>query len=145
MSVPSLHLVCPQCDKTNRLPAERLAEQPRCGACGAPLFVGAPLELTAGRFDRHVTGTELPIVIDFWALWCGPCRMMAPAFAEVAAALEPAARFAKVNTEVETALATRFGIRSIPTLLILKNGREVARQSGAMDARQLAQWVRSRI
>ena len=141
MSSESIHIVCPRCHKTNRLPTLRLTEQPKCGQCGESLFNGTPTELGTTQFDAHADRTELPLIIDFWAPWCGPCRMMGPAFAQVTAELEPRARFVKVNTEIETALANRFGIRSIPTLLVMKQGREVARQSGAMDARQLRQWV----
>lgn len=141
MPAETLHLVCPHCHKTNRLPSARLKEQPNCGQCGKALFTGAPTELNANQFDLHAARTELPIIIDFWAPWCGPCRMMGPAFAQATAQLEPRARFIKINTENETALASRFGIRSIPTLMIMKDGREITRQAGAMDARQLAQWV----
>ncbi len=141
MSDP-LHLVCPHCDKTNRLPAARLAEHPRCGACREPLFTGHPLELTANNFDRHLQGSDLPMVVDFWAPWCGPCRSMAPAYAQAAAELEPAVRLAKLNTDDAQAVAGRYGIRSIPTLIVFKGGQEIARQSGALPAGALTDWIR---
>ena len=144
MSDP-LHVVCPHCDAVNRLPAERLAENPNCGQCRKPLFAGAPLDLTAANFDRHIGRSDLPVVVDFCAPWCGPCRSMAPAFASAAGELEPAVRLAKVDTEDQQQLAARFNIRSIPTLAIFRNGREIARQSGAVDAATLRRWVQSHV
>jgi len=136
-----LQIVCPHCEAINRLPANRLGEGGRCGRCKHPLFEGRPLDLTSGNFRKQVDQTDIPLVVDFWAPWCGPCRMMAPAFAEAAQTLEPHVRLAKVNTEEEQALAGAFAIRSIPTLVIFKNGRELARQAGAMSSSQLQSWI----
>ena len=144
MSDP-LHVVCPHCDAVNRLPTARLAEKPVCGKCGKTLFAGQPVDLNAGNFDRHIERSDLPVVVDFWAPWCGPCRTMAPTFARAAGELEPAVRLAKVDTEGEQQLAARFNIRSIPTLAIFRNGREIARQSGAVDAATLRRWVQSHL
>jgi thioredoxin 2 len=139
-----LIVVCPHCHAANRVPAERLADGGTCGKCKGRLFEAEPAELDADSFDKHVGRSDLPVVVDFWAPWCGPCRMMAPAFAQAARQLEPRYRLVKVNTEEEQALAARFGIRSIPTLAIFKGGREVARQAGAMDAAGLARWIQSK-
>ncbi|MGE5384732.1 MAG: thioredoxin TrxC [Betaproteobacteria bacterium] len=140
-----LHIVCPHCDAINRLATERLTDHPVCGQCKQPLFTGHPLELAAANFDRHIGRSDLPVVVDFWAPWCGPCRAMAPAFAQAAAQLEPRARLVKVNTESEPALAERFAIRSIPTLAIFRQGREIARQAGAVDVSTLLRWIKPHI
>lgn len=141
MSDESLHVVCPHCNATNRVPAARLADGARCGQCKQPLFAAQSMTLNAGNFDRHVGASDIPVVVDFWAPWCAPCRMMAPAFEQAAAQLEPQARLARLNTEEAPAIAGRFGIRSIPTLIVFRKGQEAARQSGAMDLGGLLRWV----
>jgi len=135
-------VVCPGCQSPNRIPAARLADAPRCGKCKKPLFSGRPIKLGDRTFDQHLSRSDLPLVVDFWAPWCGPCKMMAPYFEQAAAELEPRVRFAKVNTDENPILAQRYGISSIPTTAVFKNGREVARQAGAMNLPQLVQWLR---
>ena len=138
-----LRLVCPHCHTVNRVLRERLGPGANCGSCKEPLLGTHPIELSASNFDRHIESDELPVVVDFWAPWCGPCRMMAPAYEQAAVEFSSQARIAKVDTEAEPTLAARFGIRSIPTLIAFRNGREVARQSGAMDLPGLRRWIRA--
>lgn len=136
------HIGCARCGATNRVPTERLGDNPVCGRCGAALLDGQPVELTDLNFDTVARATDLPLVIDFWAVWCGPCRMMAPQFERAAAALKGQALFVKINSDDNPELASRFGIRSIPTLLKLQGGRELARLAGARSAEQIVAWVR---
>jgi len=137
----NLHIVCPQCRRTNRIPEDRIRDTPQCGACKSPLLDGRPLEADRDALSAHVERNDLPVVVDFWAPWCGPCQAMAPAFSEAARKHATRFRFVKVNTEAEPALASRYGIRGIPTLIVFRGGREIGRASGAMDARQLEAWV----
>ncbi|PLY06252.1 MAG: thioredoxin TrxC [Desulfuromonas sp.] len=138
----ALHIVCPHCQAVNRLPETRLVEHPKCGSCTRLLFVGEPVELTAATFAKHRDRNDIPLLIDCWAPWCGPCQAMAPAFTEAARQLEPRLRLAKVNTESEPQLGAQLNIRSIPTLVLYRRGKEIARQSGVVSTAQLVRWVR---
>ena len=135
-------VACPHCNAINRVPMPRLADSPKCGKCTAPLFAGHPLALDAAGFHAHAERADLPLLVDFWAPWCGPCLAMAPQFEAAAAQLEPAMRLAKLDTEAQPALGGRFGIRSIPTLVLFRQGRELARQAGAMGAADIVRWAR---
>ena len=138
-------VVCPGCQAVNRIPSARLGDGPKCGKCKQPLFTGHPVELTDQSFDKHLNRSDLPLVVDFWAPWCGPCKMMAPFFEKAAAEMEPRVRFAKVNTDENPRLAQRYGISSIPTTAVFKAGQELARQPGAMNLGQINQFIRSHL
>ena len=134
-------IACPTDGALNRVPRARLGGNPRCGQCRNPLFQGRAVALTAANFDRHALKSDLPVVIDFWAEWCGPCRMMSPNFEAAAVLLEPRVRLAKLDTEAEQAIASRYAIRGIPSLILIRKGREIARTSGAMPTSAIVQWV----
>lgn len=139
-----MHLVCPACAATNRVPEAKLEDQPVCGRCGAELMAARPVDLSDGNFAAFVAKTELPVLVDFWADWCGPCKMMAPHFAQ-AAAQQPLIRFAKLDTEANRQTAAAYNIRSIPTLMLFQGGREVARQAGALSAADLQRWLQAQL
>ena len=135
------HIVCPFCNTTNRIPAEKLDAGPACGKCRKALFNGLPVTLNAENFRKHINSNEIPVVVDFWAPWCGPCKMMAPAFEQASRDLSPGVRLAKLNTEDEQSIGAQLNIRSIPTMVVFKNGKEVARQAGAMSVADIKSWV----
>ena len=136
-----MHITCPDCGAINRIPDEKQNQPGQCGKCKSPLFSGSVTDLSDSNFQRFITKNDLPVVVDFWASWCGPCQMMAPIFKDVAAAMPYQARFAKVNTEQAQQTAGQFSIRSIPTLMVFKNGKVIDQMAGALPAQQLKQWI----
>lgn len=143
MSDDVKHVVCPHCDKTNRVPAARMTSGGTCGACKQPLWPDSVLELNGQNFSAHTGRSDLPVLVDFWASWCGPCKMMAPQYEQAARGWQGKVRFAKLSTEEHPGPAGQYNIRSIPTLILFRNGRELARQSGAMNQGQIDQWLKS--
>lgn len=139
--MPTLNICCPSCLVTNRIPEERLADKPKCGKCKSPLFAGKPMTIDQAGVAKVLGNTDIPVLVDCWASWCGPCKSFAPIFAAAAKELEPQVRFAKLDTQANEQLAMQWGIRSIPTLLLFKGGKEAARVSGALPLNQLKAWL----
>ena len=145
MAGSPVHAVCPSCGSINRIPADRQAGQAKCGTCHQPLFAGKPVTVDAAAFERQITRNDIPLLVDFWAPWCGPCLAMAPAYERAAAGLEPNFRLLKLNTEEEPGIAARYNIRSIPTLMLFMGGREIARRAGASDTRNIISWASAQL
>jgi thioredoxin 2 len=143
MTQPLIHAVCPWCGAVNRIPRSRPASQAKCGSCHKHLFSGKPVDANVESFERHIVRNDIPVVVDFWAPWCGPCRAMAPAYERAAGELEPDFRLLKLNTEEAPSMATRYEIRSIPTMMLFAGGKPIAQTSGAMSAPAIVSWVKA--
>jgi thioredoxin 2 len=139
----TVQVVCPHCDAANRLPTEKDARAAKCGRCKEPLFTGHPVALDGARFRKHLQASGVPLIVDFWAAWCGPCRAMAPVFDKAAETLEPRARFIKIDVDAEPGLAQQFGVRGIPALFLFKDGKVAEHHAGMADIQLLARWARS--
>lgn len=140
-----IHIVCPHCNGTNRIPSSKVPQEAKCGRCKKSILDTRPIELTRDNLEQHLQKNDIPVIIDFWAPWCGPCKIMGPNFEKASANFKARVRFAKVNTEDQQSLGAHFNIRSIPTLVLFKNGKEVDRVSGALDASALTQWINTKI
>ena len=145
MEPEKIRIICPYCDAINAVPKARPAKAAKCGKCPQPLFAGSPVDLDSARFDRHVSRSDIPVVVDFWAPWCGPCRAMAPAFEQTARELEPHMRLAKVDIDKAPDIAAQYGVQGVPTLVVYKNGKAADRQVGALPASQLRAWIERHI
>ncbi|MBR1168980.1 thioredoxin TrxC [Bradyrhizobium sp. DASA03005] len=142
MSTEARHIVCPHCTSTNRIPVGKDARQAKCGRCRQHLFTGHPTPASIGSFVTHIQRNDIPVVVDFWAAWCGPCKAMAPVFERAAGEFEPELRFLKVDTEAEAELAARYNIQSIPTVMLFHKGNVIAQRAGAVGLEPLRQWLR---
>jgi thioredoxin 2 len=141
MGVDGSHIICPNCTGTNRVPAGKDARQAKCGRCGMKLFSGQPVAADGAQFDKQIARSDVPVVVDFWADWCGPCHAMAPIYEEATAEFEPRLRFLKLDTEAEPGIAGRYNIRGIPTLMVFRHGQVLAQRAGLVDRQNLRAWL----